>query len=163
MNNEELSVIKQAIINEIEGYEFYKMAANQSSSPEVKSSYLELAKEEENHIEWLNDLFEKITTSDKDNTNLALLDKVPSPNIFSFSNLDRKDAAIAVSVFGIGIQMERASVEFYTNAASKCTSKGAKDIFNTLVKWEKSHLDQFSAQYEKLKEGWWNDQGYAPF
>ena len=31
MNNEELSVIKQAIINEIEGYEFYKMAANQSS------------------------------------------------------------------------------------------------------------------------------------
>ena len=43
MNNQELMIIKQAIINEIEGYEFYNMASNKANSVEVKNAFLELA------------------------------------------------------------------------------------------------------------------------
>jgi rubrerythrin len=46
MNSKELDIIKQAILNEIEGYEFYKMAAKQSGSKESEEAFNELANEE---------------------------------------------------------------------------------------------------------------------
>ncbi len=36
MNKEELKTIKQAIINENEGYEFYKMVSKDTNSEEAK-------------------------------------------------------------------------------------------------------------------------------
>jgi hypothetical protein len=39
----------------------------------------------------------------------------------------------------------------------------AKELFMTLVKWEQSHLEQFSSKYEALKENWWSTQNYSPF
>jgi len=64
MNKEELKTIKQAIINENEGYEFYKMVSKDTNSEEAKKAFLELAEEELKHVKWLKDLFTKL----KDNT-----------------------------------------------------------------------------------------------
>ncbi|GCD09487.1 ferritin family protein [Clostridium tagluense] len=163
MNNQELMIVKQAIINEIEGYEFYNMAANNSSSAEVKNAFLELAQEEMQHVVWLKDLFNKVKDDNVVDFQLALIPEPASPAIFKWENLDRKDAGIAVSAFGIGIQMEKASIEYYTKAAKETGIKKAKELFNILIKWEKIHLDKFSLQYEELKEEWWSEQGYAPF
>jgi rubrerythrin len=163
MNIEELSVIKQAILNELEGYEFYKMAGNQAGSKEVKVAFLELAQEEMSHIKWLNELFNKIKGGKEDEITLAFLADTSSPRIFTWENLDRKDAAMAVSAFGIGIQMERASIQFYMKAEEKTQRSDSKELFAKLISWEQAHLDQFAAQYEKLKENWWADQDYAPF
>lgn len=163
MKNTELSVIKQAIFNELEGYEFYKLAMSQVADPEVKETFHFLAQEEQKHIEWLTLLFNKLKTSDDDNFALAELENPPSPKIFDWKNLDRTEAGLAVSVFGIGIQMERASVEFYKNAKEKTPYPAAKELYATLEKWERIHLDQFSAEYDKLQENWWSDQGYAPY
>lgn len=163
MNNQELMIIKQAIINEIEGYEFYNMASNKASSSEVKNAFLELAEEEMQHVNWLKDLFNKVKDNNIDNFQLALILEPTSPAIFKWENIDRKDAAIAVSAFGIGIQMEKASIEYYEKAAKETDLKQAKELYNILIKWEKVHLDKFSSQYEELKEDWWSDQGYAPF
>ncbi|HYF81719.1 MAG TPA: hypothetical protein VEB00_01635 [Clostridia bacterium] len=41
MKTKELDVIKQAILNEIEGCEFYKMAAKQSGSKESEEGSLQ--------------------------------------------------------------------------------------------------------------------------
>ncbi|MBW9156340.1 ferritin family protein [Clostridium sp. FP2] len=163
MNNQELMIVKQAIINEIEGYEFYNMAANNSSSAEVKNAFLELAQEEMQHVVWLKDLFNKVKDDNVVDFQLALIPEPTSPAIFKWENLDRKDAGIAVSAFGIGIQMEKASIEYYAKAAKETGIKEAKELFNILIKWEKIHLDKFSLQYEELKEEWWSEQGYAPF
>jgi len=163
MDIEELSVIKQAILNELEGYEFYKMAGNQASSKEVKVAFLELAQEEMSHINWLNELFNKIKGGKEDEITLAFLADTSSPKIFTWENLDRKDAAMSVSAFGIGIQMERASIQFYMKAEEKTQSLDSKKLFGKLIIWEQAHLDQFASQYEKLKEDWWTEQDYAPF
>ncbi|MCB2297020.1 ferritin family protein [Clostridium tagluense] len=163
MNNQELMIVKQAIINEIEGYEFYNMAANNSSSAGVKNAFLELAQEEMQHVVWLKDLFNKVKDDNVVDFQLALIPEPASPAIFKWENLDRKDAGIAVSAFGIGIQMEKASIEYYAKAAKETGIKKAKELFNILIKWEKIHLDKFSLQYEELKEEWWSEQGYAPF
>jgi len=163
VNNQELMILKQAIINEIEGYEFYNMAASNSNSKEVKNAFLELAEEEMQHVVWLKDLFNKVKDDNIVDFQLALIPEPTSPAIFKWENIDRKDAGIAVSAFGIGIQMEKASIEYYEKAAKQTEIKEAKELFNILIKWEKIHLDKFSSQYEELKEEWWSEQGYAPF
>jgi len=163
MNNQELMIIKGAIINEIEGYEFYNMAGSNSNSSEVKNAFLELAQEEMQHVIWLKDLFNKVKEDNMANFQLALIPEPVSPAIFKWENIDRKDAGIAVSAFGIGIQMETASIEYYAKAAKDTEIKEAKQLYNVLIKWEKIHLDKFSAQYEELKEEWWSEQGFAPF
>jgi len=163
LNNQELMILKQAIINEIEGYEFYNMAASNSNFKEVKNAFLELAQEEMQHVVWLKDLFNKVKDDNIVDFQLALIPEPTSPAIFKWENIDRKDAGIAVSAFGIGIQMEKASIEYYAKAAKQTEIKEAKELFNILIKWEKIHLDKFSSQYEELKEEWWSEQGYAPF
>lgn len=163
MKEQELMVIKQAIIGELEGYEFYKMAAQQAEDEQVKSSYKTLAYEEQQHIEWLNELFRKIKDHPDDEIKLAVLDNPPSPGIFNWSNLDRKHAGLAVAVFGIGIQMERNSVAFYEKAAAETSYPAASELYSILAKWEQVHLDTFSKEYDRLQTNWWSDQSYAPF
>ena len=163
MKNQELMIIKQAIINEIEGYEFYNMAASKSISQEVKNAFLELAEEEMQHVIWLKALFNKVKDDNIVDFQLALISEPTSLGIFKWENLDRRDAAIVVSAFGIGIQMEKASIDYYAKAAKETDLKEAKELYNRLTKWEKVHLDKFSSQYEELKEEWWSEQGYAPF
>lgn len=164
MNIKELQVLKQAIINEVEGAEFYKLAASKEGiSEEVKNEFLYLAEEEIKHIEWLKTLFEKVKDDKEDEFNLSIIEPLPSPRIFSWDKLDRESATIAVSVFGIAIQTETAAVEFYENAAKNTTLEKARKLYTVLASWEKLHVETFSKEYENLLEEWWAHQNYAPF
>lgn len=163
MKNEELIIIKQAILNEIEGYEFYKMASANADLIDVKETLLTLASEEKKHVEWLEELFNKIKDNALDSMKLADLENPASPEIFKWEKLDRKHIGVAVSSFGIGMQMEKASVEFYESAMEKTQLKEAKELYRILASWEKNHLEMFSKEYDKLSEDWWSDQGFQPF
>jgi rubrerythrin len=163
MYEKEMMAIKTAIINEVEGYEFYKMAADKAVDEETKNAFLELADQEKMHIDWLNDFKCSMDEGNACDFNLDKLEAAPSPKIFKWENLDRKSAGIAVSVYGIGMQMEKASVEFYKGHAEKTEVKEMKKLFNVLAEWERTHYEQFAAQYEMLKDNWWSEQNYAPF
>ena len=163
MNIQELKIIKEGIINEIEGYEFYNMAAGKSNSRQVKDAFLELADEEMQHVIWLKDFFNKVRDDNMGDFELDLITEPTSVSIFKWENIDRRDASIAVSAFGIGMQMEKASIEYYEKAAKETELKEAKELYNILIKWEKVHLNKFLLQYDELKEEWWLEQGYAPF
>lgn len=163
MKSEELKVIKKAIIHEIEGYEFYKLASEKADSLDTKNAFMELADEELTHIEWLKKLFNNIDADESHKFDLAFIESPESPEVYDWANLDRSDAALAVSVFGIAIQMERASIEFYQNAAEDSSIKEAKELFLILANWEKAHLEHFSERYEELKEAWWSRQNFAPY
>ena len=162
MNLKELTVIKQAIINEIEGFEFYRLAARQAENEESKNAFETLAQEELMHVEWLKKLYSNINHSQEDDLLLAYEVEAPSPKIFSWGNIDRKNASLAISVFGIAIQMERESVKFYDLASKDTDNEKLKKFYNTLSVWEQKHLNQFADEYEKLIEAWWNTQGFEP-
>jgi len=51
MVNKELEVIKEAILNENEGYQVYMMAAEKIDKDEISKSFKKLAKEELKHID----------------------------------------------------------------------------------------------------------------
>lgn len=163
MLTKDIEIFKQAILNEVEGYEFYKMAAHNTDEEEAKSAFLNLANEELKHIEWLRDAFKKLSGDPDDQSTLADLQNPPSPEIFRWEKLQIKNANLAVSVFGIGIEMERASVKFYDEASESTPYEAAKQLFKVLSKWEKVHLDQFSAAYDAVMKDWWSDQEFAPF
>lgn len=163
MNKEELDIIAQAILNEVEGYEFYKMAANQAGTGESKEAFLELANEELKHVEFLKALFERIKNDKTDEIKLALETSPPSPNIYNWEKIDKEFTSLAMSVFSIGIQMEKDSIVFYEDAKSRTKFDEAKKLFDLLIKWEKVHLEQFVEQYNIHKENWWADQSFAPF
>ncbi|GAA0182049.1 ferritin family protein [Clostridium sediminicola] len=163
MKNDELKVIKKAIIHEIEGYEFYKLASEKADSLDTKNAFIELADEELTHIEWLKKLFNNIDSDKSHKFDLAFIESPESANVYDWSNLDRRDAALAVSVFGIAIQMERTSIDFYENAAKNSSVEKAKELYLILANWEKAHLEHFSERYEELREAWWSKQNFAPY
>lgn len=163
MKNRELDVIKQAILNEVEGYEFYQMAANQAGTGDSKEAFMELANEELKHVEYLKLLFNKIKNSTEDDISLAFDAKPPSPDIYNWKKVDKEYISTAMSVFSIGIQMEKSSIEFYEDAKAKTEIKEAKELYDLLIKWEYVHLEQFTNQYNSYKDQWWFDQGFAPF
>ena len=162
MNRKELTVIKQAIINEIEGYEFYRLAAQQTEADESKKAFETLAEEEFMHVEWLKKIYSNLNSNTEDDLILAFEVEVPTQKIFSWANIDRENVSLAVSVFGIAIQMERESIKFYNSASQDTDNKNLKEFYNTLSLWEQKHLDQFADEYEKLKEEWWDKQGFEP-
>lgn len=163
MLEKDISIFRQAILNEVEGYEFYKMAAYSAENDVAKKAFLDLANEEMKHIDWLKDAFKKLSRNSNDSTTLAIIENPPSPDIFTWDKVSIKQASMAVSVFGIGIEMERASVKFYEDAMNNTSFDTAKKLFEVLAKWEKVHLEQFTAEYDRLIKDWWSDQGFEPF
>ncbi|MBN2287503.1 MAG: ferritin family protein [Tissierellales bacterium] len=162
MKTDELMVIKQAIVNEIEGYEFYKMAEKQADSEETKLALGHLSEEELTHIGYLKTLFNKMQEED-DAFSLAFLENPPSPGIYDWEKHHFAEKSIAVSIYGTAVNLEKASVEFYKEAREKSHHEAARKLYEMLINWEQVHLEQFSKAYKISMESWWDEQGFAPF
>ncbi|MDD4769452.1 MAG: rubrerythrin, partial [Eubacteriales bacterium] len=63
---------------------------------------------------------------------------------------------------GIGVNMEKAAIDFYTAAAEQSQLPAAKRLYNNLIMWENQHLEKFLSEYESLKQDWWERQGFSP-
>ena len=163
MKLDELLIIKQAIINEVEGYEFYKLASEKAISGGSKEAFLELANEELKHVEYLKQLFNKIKENPSEDFQLAFNTELPSPGIYKWEKMDVDMIALAMSVFGIGMQMEKDSIEFYRKAKENTKFEAAENLYDTLIKWEYVHLDQFTEQYDMYRKDWWDEQNFAPY
>lgn len=161
MTYDEISIIKQAIINEIEGYEFYRMAAKQTQSNNVQKAFLQLAEEEFMHVEWLKKFYSNISEGRDHSLHMAFVIEPPSPGLFNWDSIERQNISLAVSIYGISVHMEKASVDFYRQAAQKTQSPKLKHLYNTLIQWEKGHYEQFKNEYERLKEDYWSLQQIA--
>ena len=158
-----MDIIKQAILNEIEGYEFYRMAAEQTNSQESVEAFIELANEELKHAEYLMNFFDKIKDGKQDDFDLSFLSDPPSPKIYNWDKISNKSNNLAMSVFGIGVQMEKAAIDFYEQALKNTSYDNGRKLFEKLIFWENIHLEQFTTQYNRYKEEWWSDQRYSPF
>lgn len=109
MYKDELEVIAQAILNEVEGYEFYKIAA-ENGNLSNREAFMELANEELKHIEYLRELFDKIKASKEDDLKLAFEAAPPAPDIYQWNKVTPEYNSMIMSVFSIGMQMEKDSI-----------------------------------------------------
>jgi len=162
MNHMELELVKKAILNEIEGYEFYKLTASQASSQETRDALLSIADEELKHIEWLKALIN--TQNDPQGAfDLAMVADPPPPKLYTWDHLMCKNIGLAVSVFGIAMEMENVAIKFYEEARDQSEDAKLKKLFDTLIGWERNHYDLFAREYAIVQQDWWSDQGFAPF
>ncbi|HHZ00029.1 MAG TPA: ferritin family protein [Sedimentibacter sp.] len=165
MYKEELAIISQAVLNEMEGYEFYKMAGDQAKTQGNKEAFMRLANEELKHAEYLKKLWTSLSNGGELKIEEILSSgiDIPSPEIYRWDKVDKAYATLAMSIYGIGMQMEKNSIDFYEDAKKKVSSESSLGLFDLLIKWEKIHLEQFTNQYQLLKEEWWAEQQFAPF
>ena len=107
MYKEELAIISQAVLNEMEGYEFYKMAGDQAKTQGNKEAFNHLANEELKHAEYLKKLWAALS----DGGELKIEDilssgiEIPSPEIYRWDKVDKAFATLAITIYGICKQM----------------------------------------------------------
>ncbi len=161
MKTNELNILKTALLNEEEGSNFYQLAADNAVDPDVRNAFLSLAKEEKLHSKWLLDLMQSINKRETPSLDLSESDAV-SPQIFNLSKASGKQNIMEVSVFHIGILMEKASMDYYRKAAGETDIPEAKKLYDTLAKWELQHLEQLEKVYDALSDNWFEQQGFSP-
>jgi rubrerythrin len=162
MDLNEIKVFKTAILNEVEGEKYYRNAAQTTDDSETAQAFLHLAEDEQQHQVMLRELLTKLLDGKDLGVDSYNLQGTPSPHIFSSASSPRAGNGMEISVFHIAILMEKASIDFYRQAAYVTILPSAKDLFDFLVNWEIQHLEAMEKIYDALTEDWWDKQSYSP-
>lgn len=162
MYEAELKILKTAIINEMEGEHFYRLAAANNGDEQARQAFLYLAAEEGKHQRWLREMADKLAAGNPLAFNAGSLDETPHQNIFARFRPGTETGSLAVSAMYVGLLLEKASVDYYREAASLTSLAVTRQLYEKLTNWELAHLEYFEKAYDDLKEEWWQQQGFSP-
>lgn len=157
----ELDILKTAILNEVEGYQFYTLAALRAGKSDAAEAFKHLAHEEQQHEAWLRKMYKQLAASEEVTEEQGVM-SAPSPRIFRYEHVGPESGSLEISVYKIGILMEMASMQFYKEAAEKAATPELRKLLLHLAEWEDKHLDSLQKIYDALKEEWWDKQGFSP-
>jgi rubrerythrin len=141
MTNEEYKkILKTAITNEVEAYEFYKNAASKSSDINLKAIFSELADEEMKH--------KKLLESYVDNSIKMNFHNSEDYKISESIELNKLTAEMSFAD-GIALAMkkEEEAMKMYTEFAEASTDNKQKDTFLQLAKMEQGHKIKLETLY----------------
>jgi rubrerythrin len=162
-----LKGIKEAMMAERTGIEFYTTASRTTADPKGKEMFHLLAQEEEQHFEYLQETYgqllqgSEITTHIPSATNSVLSKSSP---IFSDALRRRlNDAHFEMSALSVGLQLEQNAIKHYQTLADVADDPKVKGLFLELVQWEKNHAQGFINEMNSLKEDYWSRANFAPF
>jgi len=158
--------LRKAMEIEVNGRNFYTMAADGAVDPKGKEAFRILADEELRHLDFLRTHYRSAMEFGSIDTALTLGTRhdFQAGPIFSDEIAGRlKNAQFEMSALSIGMQLELSSMDFYKKQASEVSDPYVKRFYEELVKWEKGHYDALSRQQEMLKEDFWATGGFAPF
>jgi rubrerythrin len=159
--------LKIAIQTELNGIEFYKLAAEKTEDPEGKKMFTMLADDELKHFRALKKHFISMVKTSKWDPSISLTEVSTgldgkSP-IFSDTFKERiKEKHFEMSALSIGALLETSSIDFYRKMKEEVDDKGVKNLFTILQKWEENHLETITNQLNLLKEEYWADQQFTP-
>ena len=137
----EAEVLGTALNLERKGFIFYTEAEKKTENKTGKKMFAQLKREEEEHIEDIKTMFKNLYPQ-KSDIDIPVFDG------------DVSEYSGEVEALKIGIEMEKKSIEFYTDWA-----KGnLGTLFNKLIEIEKSHLELLEAELDYVKKtGFWFD------
>ena len=161
MYKNDIELLKQGMLNEVEGAEFYRLAASKAPNEESRTSLMELADEEMRHFAYLKSLAEKLSSGKEFNE--IDIEESDSPGIFDWGKVTGVDLQLGVSIYSVAMQMELKSMNYYLEAKEKAENESTKKLLQVLADWEKVHYDEFQKLYDIYKNQWWDDMSYAPF
>ncbi len=155
-----------AMQTEIEGYEFYKLAAQKSKDDGARGMFRSLAKDEVEHHRILKGQYDSIIKSGQFKAprkpGKSRL-KVKSP-VFSKAFLSsKKNKHFEMSALSVGILLEQNAIEFFKRQHEQVKDPRAKKLFKELADWEGEHLRALLAQKKFLQREIFAAARFEPF
>jgi rubrerythrin len=162
-----LTVIRNAVHNEVSGQRFYSDAARFCIDLWTKEMFASLAAEEELHTRLLLVEYESLSAHGRwidhetalyrdagiDITAFTFPEGEPDGELFPAhgspdQNVDRRMDDLSALALGIG--MEKLAIDLYTQAARATDDSAARAAYEFLVVEETRHHEQLRGQWEKL-------------
>ena len=155
-----------AMQTELEGYEFYRMAASKCQDSGAKRMFESLAKDEVEHHRMLKEQHDNVINGGDfvppRKPGRSRL-RVKSP-VFSKAFLEsKKKKHFEMSALSVGVLLEQNSIEFYNKQAKQVRMPKAKKFFKELAEWEGQHLRALMAQKQFLQREIFAAAHFEPF
>lgn len=151
-------VIRYAMQMELDGSNFFKENAEKVNKETAKTLFLNLAKSEMEHYEYLKRHLEKYISGETFELEKRIEDI--DPEIFE-QRLEKEHVEEAlkesdipdITILRMAYLIERDFKEFYQQAADQADEPLIKELFETLATWEAGHEAIFKKEYDKrMKE-----------
>lgn len=164
--NKALEGLKIAIQTELNGIEFYRLAAEKTEDRKGKEVFQSLANDEIKHFNELKKQYENLIKEDEWLSKIELGSPTQfegeSP-IFTEELKNRiKDRHFEMSALSIGAILETNSIDFYRRMKEEADDPVARQLFENLQKWEEKHLEAITKQLDLLREEYWADAHFTP-
>jgi rubrerythrin len=161
---EHLAVLKNAILMELEGKDFFERAIDTVKNQRSKDMFSGLVKQELRHIDILSREFEKLSKGEcwlsLKEANSKRSEAAPL-SVFKDAEIKRiklSPDAGELEVLKLGMEVEKKSIDYYSAAQNKVKNTKAKEVFKWLVGEESGHLTILNAEYDyRQKSGYYYD------
>jgi rubrerythrin len=159
ISQQTVEAIKTAIQMEIEGYDFYMKAAQETDNDLGRTMFEQLAKDEMEHQRTFEAMFDQIADP---STWRKLASETPGvPEIPAFrekSKEQKQSGSLAgdANALRIGMENEEKSIKFYKKAAETAEDEQAKTIFSNIAQQEEYHYQLLQAELDSVTgTGFW--------
>lgn len=138
-------ILKMAVGNEVEAYEFYRDAAAKMKDPAMKKTFMELADEESGHKVLLEGFLSNEMKDMKfiDEKDYKVAETVEAPQTLS-TDMAFKDA------IALAMKKEQEAMEMYQQFADASEGAKQKETFLELAKMEKGHKVRLEGIYTDI-------------
>lgn len=154
------TLLKHAIMSEIEGYTFYDLLSKMAENKDARIRLEGLRDDEKRHRETLKSIYEKHVGGTLGQ--LPLEGITPLSKAFDAGKLKKFNSE--VEYINLAIDAELEATKFYKESAEKTDDAEFKDILTTLSEEENGHYEILMAEREALAGNyfWFSLDGTAP-
>jgi rubrerythrin len=159
-------ILKEAILLERRGKEFYSKVAEKSDSKSAKQIFEMMAREEEQHIKYLSVQFAHYSRTDEFMKPEHIEEEDDEIAMKVLSEEFKKEVSAAsfeAAAISAAIDFETRAVKLYSERAENATDQNEKDMYSMLANWEMGHQKSLHDLNDSLKENVWNDNSFWPF
>lgn len=160
-----LEIVKQAILLEKRGKNFYQSVADHAADAKVKAFFEFMAQEETDHIRILGIQYKAYQETGRfapDSFDSDAVSQIPDKVLDKQTRDIISAASVEAASIGAAILMEKRAVDIYSQRAAEATDPEEKKLFAWLAAWEKEHLDMLMDIDRDLMESVWNDNSFWP-
>jgi rubrerythrin len=161
--------LKQALLNEIDGAEFYRMAGKSARHDGVRQMFRFLMEEEERHREAILDQMKRMAEGKpfllaRSAAAKKRLERFKSPLFTEDLVKVSRQVEGEVAALSIGMTLEKRAIAQFAALRRKVSGDArAEKVFSDLMAWEQDHLEVLTRQYDQLREMYWEEARFWPF
>lgn len=158
-------VLKLAEKFEIEGYKFYHSKSKEVKSKAVETIFLNLAKMEKEHTEFIQHLMKEIEDG-REITEFPANAQQTFKTEYEDQKIDKttqEDDLMDLAVLRLAYLIEKDFMEFYEKAAQNEKNEKVRKILELLRDWEEGHKKIIEEQIKAIIERNNLELGFYPF